>query len=316
MALLPNGSSPPGPEGPQGPSGPQGSPGPVGPAGLEWRGPWSSSVSYILDDAIGYNGASYFCIAANTNTAPTELPTDTKWALLASQGATGPQGPQGVMGQQGVKGDTGNQGIQGIQGPIGPTGPANTLLIGTISTLAAGQPATAEITGTAPSQTLSLGLPVAMVHPYLQSLFTWTGSQVINNGVFQNFGALNLIAATSNTAGVNRVGNLLFFPALANQSGVTIRTRITGTIGGASGTAREWFVQTRRADGTTVVGSRSCVKVTGTPITNRDAVLTSYTLNATDPFTTQGIMVGLDNQSTQTITITSIELLIQRLVNP
>ncbi|WP_447887690.1 hypothetical protein [Serratia fonticola] len=297
MALLPEGFGS-GGVGPQGPEGPQGQPGPVGPAGLEWRGPWSSSVAYIPDDAVGYNGASYFCIAANTNTAPTELPTDTKWALLASQGATGPQGPQGVIGLQ------------------GPPGPANTISIGTVTTLTAGQPATAEITGTAPSQTLSLGLPVAAVQPYLQSLFTWTGSQVINNGVFQNFGALNLIAAASNTAGVTRVGSLLFFPALATQSGVTIRTRITGTIGGASGTAREWFVQTRRVDGTTIVGSRSCVKVTGTPITNRDAVLTSYTLNETDPFTTQGVMVGLDNQSTQTITITSLEILIQRFVNP
>lgn len=198
----------------------------------------------------------------------------------------------------------------------GEPGPGNVLTIGTVTTLPAGQPATATISGTSPNQVLSLGLPVAAVQPYLQSLFTWTGSQNINNGVFQNFAALNLLAATSNTAGVTRVGNLLFFPALASQSGVVIRTRITGTIGGSSGSAREWFIQTRRSNGTTIVGSQSCVKVTGTPITNRDAVLTSYTLDALDPFTTQGIMVGLDNQSTQTITITAIDLLIQRFVNP
>jgi hypothetical protein len=42
---------------------------------------------------------------------------------------------------------------------VGPTGPANTLSIGTVSTLEPGQSATAAITGTAPSQTLSLGIP-------------------------------------------------------------------------------------------------------------------------------------------------------------
>lgn len=41
----------------------------------------------------------------------------------------------------------------------GPTGPANSLSIGTVSTLEPGQSATAAITGTAPSQTLSLGIP-------------------------------------------------------------------------------------------------------------------------------------------------------------
>ena len=43
--------------------------------------------------------------------------------------------------------------------PVGPAGPANTLLIGTVETLAPGQPATAQITGEAPNQTLSLGIP-------------------------------------------------------------------------------------------------------------------------------------------------------------
>ena len=43
--------------------------------------------------------------------------------------------------------------------PVGPAGPANTLTIGTVETLAPGQPATAQITGEAPNQTLSLGIP-------------------------------------------------------------------------------------------------------------------------------------------------------------
>lgn len=46
-----------------------------------------------------------------------------------------------------------------IQGPPGADGPANTLTIGTVTTLAAGSPATAQITGIAPNQTLDLGIP-------------------------------------------------------------------------------------------------------------------------------------------------------------
>jgi hypothetical protein len=42
---------------------------------------------------------------------------------------------------------------------VGPTGPANSLSIGTVTTGAAGSSADATITGTAPSQTLSLTIP-------------------------------------------------------------------------------------------------------------------------------------------------------------
>lgn len=83
--------------GPTGPIGPQGVPGPVGPAGLEWQGAWVSGATYAIDDAVGYDGASWFCIAATSGTtAPDADPTH--WALLAAQGATGPQGPQGDPG--------------------------------------------------------------------------------------------------------------------------------------------------------------------------------------------------------------------------
>ena len=42
---------------------------------------------------------------------------------------------------------------------VGPAGPANTLSIGTVTTVTPGNPATATITGTSPSQTLNLGIP-------------------------------------------------------------------------------------------------------------------------------------------------------------
>ncbi len=90
-------------EGPQGPSGvnggtgPQGVAGPVGPAGLNWQGAWVSGTSYVEDDAVGHNGASWFCINPTSGTTPPNADT-TNWALLASQGAQGPQGPQGESG--------------------------------------------------------------------------------------------------------------------------------------------------------------------------------------------------------------------------
>jgi hypothetical protein len=115
-------SIPAGPQGVQGPIGPQGVPGPVGPAGLNWQGAWSATGTYVVDDAVGYNGASWFCIA---NVGPSAVPPDTdttNWALLAAQGATGPQGPQGVAGTGPVK----TQGL--VTANVSPTAPSNVLI--------------------------------------------------------------------------------------------------------------------------------------------------------------------------------------------
>jgi hypothetical protein len=90
-----------GAQGPQGVQGPAGPLGPVGPAGLEWQGAWVSGTSYVADDAVGYNGASYFCILATSGTTTPNL-DGFHWALLASQGAQGIQGVQGPTGPQGL----------------------------------------------------------------------------------------------------------------------------------------------------------------------------------------------------------------------
>lgn len=107
ISFLSNGADGPtgseGPAGPQGVQGPAGVPGPVGPAGLTWRSTWVSGTSYVLNDAVGYNGASYFCILATSGTTAPNLATS-NWALLASQGAIGPQGVQGPTGPQGPPG--------------------------------------------------------------------------------------------------------------------------------------------------------------------------------------------------------------------
>ena len=120
----------PGAAGADGATGPTGATGPIGPAGLTWKGAWSATGTYAKDDAVGYNGASYFCLAPVSNSSATPTSDPTKWALLASQGATGLQGatgPRGVTGATGPTGPTGAagpQGIQGLTGSTGATGPA------------------------------------------------------------------------------------------------------------------------------------------------------------------------------------------------
>lgn len=103
-----------GPAGVQGPVGPQGPIGPVGPAGLNWQGLWVSGTSYVADDAVGYSGASYFCILATSGTIDPVTDT-THWALLASQGAQGLIGPTGLQGPTGATGTTGASGNNTLQ---------------------------------------------------------------------------------------------------------------------------------------------------------------------------------------------------------
>lgn len=110
--------------GPPGPQGAQGLPGPIGPAGLTWKGAWSASGTYVKDDVVGFNGASWFCLAPVSNSPTTPDADPSKWALLASQGATGPQGPLGLTGPAGPAGTQGPAGANGAVGATGPQGPA------------------------------------------------------------------------------------------------------------------------------------------------------------------------------------------------
>lgn len=87
------------PQGPQGIQGIQGIQGPIGATGatgITWQGEWSASVDYVNNDAVFYDGASWF---ASGNPPLAEVPSDTStyWYPLALQGATGPQGPSGTI---------------------------------------------------------------------------------------------------------------------------------------------------------------------------------------------------------------------------
>ena len=173
------------PQGIQGIQGIQGETGPIGPTGatgIEWRGLWSSTEDYVDNDAVFWNGASWF---ASGDPVVGEEPTDvaTHWYPLALQGATGPQGPQGVQGEQGiqgiqgiqgetgpqgVQGDTGPQGEQGEQGIQGPVGPGLSILGSFVSFSALETAVTDPNTGDA--------------YTVNGELYTWNGTSWVNIG--------------------------------------------------------------------------------------------------------------------------------------
>lgn len=166
----------PGAQGPAGPAGPTGAPGANGPATTLTIGSVTTGVS---------------AAASLVGTAPNQTLN-----LTIPQGPKGDKGDPGPAGADGTgiqiagevstysalptgltSADKGKAYIVDSDGKLyiwtgtafppsgsgqtftGPTGPANTLTIGSTTTLAAGSSASASLTGTAPNQTLNLGIP-------------------------------------------------------------------------------------------------------------------------------------------------------------
>jgi hypothetical protein len=91
---------------------------------VAFRGPWSSSTTYAIGDAVFESGTSYIALVANVAIDPA---TDVSgsgghWAVLAQQGTTGATGPAGPGGPQGPIGLIGATGAAGAAGPTGPSG--------------------------------------------------------------------------------------------------------------------------------------------------------------------------------------------------
>lgn len=119
-----NFSIPRGDTGATGPTGPQGDTGPVGPTGatgIEWQGTWSNTTDYVDNDAVFYNGASWFA-AGDPPVGDVPSESSLYWFPLALQGATGPTGPQGPQGETGATGPQGATGDTGATGPKGDKG--------------------------------------------------------------------------------------------------------------------------------------------------------------------------------------------------
>lgn len=95
----------PNPTGPIGPAGPQGLEGPTGSYGFVWQGTWSATGVYAVNDAVGYNGATYFAHNPVGPSATTPDVDTANWALVAAFGTVGPAGPQGPIGPGLVNGE-------------------------------------------------------------------------------------------------------------------------------------------------------------------------------------------------------------------
>lgn len=78
---------------------------------------------------------------------------------VSATGPAGPPGEKGDPGKQGPQGVPGPAGEDGEPGPAGATGATPNLQIGAVTTLDAGNNATASITGTIENPLLNLGIP-------------------------------------------------------------------------------------------------------------------------------------------------------------
>lgn len=79
--------------------------------------------------------------------------------FVIPRGNKGDKGNKGSPGAKGDKGEQGSPGAKGDKGDKGDTGATPNLTIGTVTTLEAGQNATASMGGTAESPVLNLGIP-------------------------------------------------------------------------------------------------------------------------------------------------------------
>jgi hypothetical protein len=108
-------------QGVAGAAGATGPAGAAGPAGVVFRGNYSSTVNYALNDAVSYQGATYISVAAS-NQGNTPGLSPALWNVLAMAGAAGAQGPVGATGATGPQGASGPQGPPGAAGAAGAIG--------------------------------------------------------------------------------------------------------------------------------------------------------------------------------------------------
>jgi hypothetical protein len=113
---------------------------------LSWRGAYSSSTNYAVNDAVVFQGAAYISLVS-PNTGNTPGFVAAAWSLLAAQGAAGANGADGAAG------------ATGSAGPTGPAGAAATVQVGSVTTGAAGSSAMVTNSGTTTAAVLNFTIP-------------------------------------------------------------------------------------------------------------------------------------------------------------
>lgn len=189
-----------------GPQGPQGVAGPVGPAGLNWQGAWASGVSYVTDDAVGFGGASYFCILATSGIIDPSLDT-THWALLASQGSPGVQGAQGLPGAAGLIAGIKKLGVFAINGTVITGGVASTPYVSASIFIPANTLETNSIIETSWGLYKTTTSGTVQSHVYVNTINSLSGATRIATGANQNPADLGFIR---NLRDFQKIGNTLY----------------------------------------------------------------------------------------------------------
>jgi hypothetical protein len=97
---------------------------------MNFRGVWNAVTNYSVNDAVTFAGSTYIALMQGSNAEPDV--SAQSWAVLAQSGGAGPTGAQGQ---------------------------AASVQVGTVTTLAAGAPATVTNVGTAQAAVLNFGIP-------------------------------------------------------------------------------------------------------------------------------------------------------------
>lgn len=318
-----------GPQGPQGDPGPQGATGPVGPSGatgLNWKGSYSELESYVENDAVVYEGSTYFAIAPSTGIPPAE--TSSYWAVMASSGAQGPQGipgpkgDQGVEGQQGIQGlpgqkgetgDTGLQGPQGIpgiqgqEGPRGLQGPKGDTGVQGIQGIQ-GPKGDTGLQGPAGTNGSRFSIDVRRT----TTPITVLNGQSLNIGTAPGFA---LLTESDAQVTLDPVTGVSKFTAQSGWRDVRFVVRIQGELSGGANQAREWRVDLRRADTTTQLASSTRVKVSGVSLDRGAIAIDSWTHGSTDPYTVDGCTLFLVNTTGVDMSVSFLEVQVKLFTN-
>lgn len=160
--------------------------------------------------------------------------------------------PRGNTGATGATGNT------GATGATGATGPANTLSIGTVS---GGVSASANITGTAPNQTLNLTLPKGDPGPSFRLRGSWdSGLQYVNNDSYidiVSYGGSSYSCVQTHTNQTPPIGTSNSYWQLSAQKGDTGSTGSTGATGstGPANTLTIGTVTSGASPSATITGS-------------------------------------------------------------
>ncbi len=145
---------------------------------------------------------------------------------------------------------------------------------------------------------------------YTLDVRNWTGTKECPAGVFTEIVSLPWVKVIDANV-VSITGSTLKFPAMDGLSTLVFAVRLTGTYPTQS--EHTWSVIIRRPTGQVLsVVQEADNKVS---FSTRETTIHSYIADIDDPFVTSGVVIGVENTSSQALTLTAITLRIERIFN-